>query len=92
MTIPGPHRKKAVKISYDEEEWNNSFRVGWITYNWSRGSISLERYIKVGLVVAQKLLLEANRINRLFIAEGYKELDNWFLVWIAHTLFSRNWL
>ena len=28
---------------------------------------------------AQKLLLEANRRLRLY-TEGYKELDNWFLV------------
>ena len=36
---------------------------------------------------AQKLLLEANRRLHSY-TEGYKELDNWFLVRIAHTLFS----
>ena len=27
MTIPGPHRKTAVKIRHDEEECNNSFTL-----------------------------------------------------------------
>ena len=30
MTIPGPYRKKDVKITHDEEEYNNSLR--WLDH------------------------------------------------------------
>ena len=91
MTILGPNRKKDVKIRYDEEECKNSFAlvgspiIDEEEVEASKGVLRL-------VLLAQKLLLEANRILSLFISytEGYKDRLLVFggYTYIAHTLFS----
>ena len=78
MIIPGPHWKKAVKITHDKEECNNSFvLVGSAIFD--QEEIEPSKGILRLVLEVQKLLLEANRRLHLY-TEGYKELDNWFLV------------
>ena len=84
MTIPGTHRKKAVKIRNDEEECKNNFALLASPILDQEEEEAWKGILRL-VLEAQKLLLEANRRLILFITEGYKELDNRFL---AHTLFS----
>ena len=78
MIIPGPYRKKAVKITHDEEECNNSFALVGSHILDQEEVEALKGILRLVLEV-QKLLSEANRRLRSY-TEGYKELDNWFLV------------
>ena len=73
MTIPGPHWKKAAKIRYNEEEYNNSFALVGSLRTDQEEVEALKGVLRL-ILVAQKLLLEANRRLSLFISytEGHK--------------------
>ena len=74
-----------MKIRYDEEECNNSFAlVGSHILDQeeveaSKGTLRLVLEAQKLLLEAKKLVLEANRRLNSY-TEGYKELDNCFLV------------
>ena len=58
------------------------YRIGWTAILDQEEVEALKGILRL-VLEAQKLHLEANRRLRLFITEGYKELDGFW-----HTLFS----